>query len=199
MSGRRDVPLIFEIGTLRHLARTWRQFGGLDLSNVAEHSFRVAWISLILASREGADVGRCVLMALLHDVPETRTGDVNYIHRMNTVRLEDHALTDALVDTTAGPELQDIWREWTLKKTLESQVVRDADSLDCDFELREQHDRGARLPAVLAPTRQAVRRRLHTKSARLMFDEIQTSDPHEWHLAARNRLTAGDWAESRAQ
>ena len=33
-----DIDLIYEAGTLRHIDRAWRQFGGLPFANVAEHS-----------------------------------------------------------------------------------------------------------------------------------------------------------------
>jgi 5'-deoxynucleotidase YfbR-like HD superfamily hydrolase len=196
MEARRDISFLYEVGTLRHVARTWKQFGGLDMSNVAEHSFRVAWISLVLATRENADVGRCLEIALIHDLPEARTGDVNYMHRIHTVRNEDSALADALEDTAAKARLWDAWHEWSKRETLEARIVYDADNLDCDFELREQEDRGSRLPGKLAPTRDAVRMKLYTDSARQMFDDVKNSDPHDWHLASRNRLTAGDWAKA---
>jgi putative hydrolases of HD superfamily len=77
----RDIDLLFEVGTMRHLARAWRQFGGAPFANVAEHSYRVLWIALLLARAEGADVGRVLKMALIHDLPETRTGDFNYVQR----------------------------------------------------------------------------------------------------------------------
>lgn len=198
MGQARDVSFLYEVGTLRHLARTWRQFGGLDMSNVAEHSFRVAWIAFVLALQEEADAGRCIELALLHDLPETRTGDVNYIHRLHTVRNEDSALNDSLQGTSVEQRLRLVWQEWSQRTTLEARVVADADNLDCDFELREQEDRGSHLPRKLAATRDAVRARLHTESARRMFDEVRESDPHQWHMATRNRLTAGDWASSRS-
>jgi putative hydrolases of HD superfamily len=195
MIRHRDVSLLFELGSLRHVQRTWTQFGGLNMANVSEHSFRVAWISLVVALNEGADIGRCVQMALLHDVPEARTGDVNYVQRMHTVRNEASALSDALAETSAADYMMELWKEWEDQQTLEARIVSDADNLDCDFELREHEDRGAQLPAKLAPTRVAVRGRLQTVSARLIFDDVATADPHEWHLSSRNRLTSGDWAK----
>src|SRR2546422_11260389 len=100
MTSNRNVAFLFEMGTLRHVARTWRQFGGLDFANVAEHSFRVAWIAMALAAEENADIGRVAQLALLHDLPESRTGDVNYVQRMHTVRNEDSALADTLEETS---------------------------------------------------------------------------------------------------
>lgn len=190
----KDVQFLFEVGSLRHLRRTWTQFGGLNFANVSEHSFRVAWIAIVIALNEKADVGRCAQMALLHDVPESRTGDVNYVQRMHTIRNESSALEDALAGSSFYDHLIDIWDEWEQRKTLESRIVHDADNLDCDLELREEEDRGSQLPGKLAPTRAAVRSRISTESARQLFDEIAVSDPHEWHLVGRNRLTADDWA-----
>jgi putative hydrolases of HD superfamily len=196
MVEHRDVSFLFELGTLRHVQRTWTQFGGLNMANVSEHSFRVAWISFVVALNEGADIGRCVQMALLHDVPEARTGDVNYVQRMHTVRNESSALGDALAETSVAGYLTELWKEWEERLTLEARIVSDADNLDCDFELREQEDRGAQLPAKLAPTRAVVRERLQTESARHIFDDVMTSDPHEWHISSRNRLNSGDWAKT---
>lgn len=30
-----------------------------------------------------------------------------------------------------------------------------------------------------------------------MWQEIQKSNPHDWHFFARNRFTAGDWKKER--
>jgi 5'-deoxynucleotidase YfbR-like HD superfamily hydrolase len=194
MEHGRDVAFLFEIGSLRHVPRTWRQFGGHHMANVSEHTFRVAWISLVLAIREGGDPARCVTMALLHDIPESRTGDVNYVQRLHTHRDEEVALKDILVDTSAEEYLHRLWREWDSGESLDARIVRDADNLDCDLELRELADTGSHLPRKLTPTRAAVRAKLTTASAQQIFDSISDSDPHAWHLSARNRLTKGDWA-----
>jgi len=196
MESSRDVAFLFEIGSLRHVPRTWRQFGGHNMANVPEHTFRVAWISLVLAIREGGNPARCVEMALLHDVPESRTGDVNYVQRQHTHRDEEVALKDILSNTSAAEYLRRLWQEWEHAESLEARIVRDADNLDCDFELRELADTGSHLPEKLTPTRTAVRAKLTTNSARQIFDSISGADPHDWHLSARNRLTAGDWASS---
>ena len=66
----RDIDLLFEVGSLRHVDRTWRQFGGVPYANVAEHTLRVAFVAWSLAALEGADPGRVVQMAMIHDLPE---------------------------------------------------------------------------------------------------------------------------------
>jgi putative hydrolase of HD superfamily len=193
MSLDKDISLLYELGTLRHVTRTWRQFGGGSFANVAEHSFRVAWLSMIIATHERADIGRTVRIALVHDLPETRVGDSNYLTRMYMSHNED----DALMHSTAGTCLEQdagaLWQEYRERVTLESKIVKDADNLDCDLELVEEGARGNRIGETLAPTRAAVYEKLYTDTARRMFECIQKSDPHTWHIQGRNRLTAGDW------
>ena len=193
MSLDKDINLLYELGTLRHVARTWRQFGGGSFANVAEHSFRVAWLSMIIAIHERADVGRTVQMALIHDLPETRIGDSNYLTRMYMSHNEDDALMHATAGTCLQQDAGALWREYKDRLTLEAKIVKDADNLDCDLELVEETARGNRIGETLEPTRKAVYQKLYTSTAKRMFESIQQSDSHAWHIQGRNRLTAGDW------
>lgn len=189
---QREAELIYEIGTMRHVARTWHQFGGAGFANVAEHTMRVAWIAMLLASREGADRAKVVQMAMIHDAPETRTGDVHYMSRLYTTRDEDTAFDDM----TAGTSLEwlrELWREFEERETLEARIVKDADTLDVDFELRELAATGSPLPEMFKPIRDGVSTRLYTKTARQLYDSLLGTNPHSWHLAGRNRATSGDW------
>ena len=192
----RDIELLYEIGTLRRVARAWVQFGGdQKLANVAEHTLRVAWLALILAKREGADLGTVTQLALVHDMAETRTGDVNYVSRMYVDRHEAAAVRDSVGSSSIEHEALDLWEEYQAQESLEAQVVKDADILDCDLELMESTARGPELKTALAETRERVYGSLRTVSAREMFATIYRTDPHDWHRRTRNRLTAGDWNE----
>lgn len=190
----RDVELLHEVGSLRRVARTWAQFTGAPMANVAEHTLRVAWIAMLIARREGADPGRAAQLALVHDLAETRTGDVHYLSRMYVERREDDALRDAVAGTALEEDAGALWDEYHAQESLEARVVKDADNLDCDLELTETPDTA--LVTALAPTRARVRDKLHTDTARALFDAIYAQDPHAWHTGAPNRLTAGDWGES---
>ncbi|MFC3993351.1 HD domain-containing protein [Actinoplanes siamensis] len=183
---------MFEIGTMRHLARTWNQFGGISFANVAEHTMRVAWISLAIASREGADCGKVVQMALVHDAAETRTGDVHYMSRLYTERHEAKALGDMTADTSLE-WIQELWQEYERQSSLEARIVKDADTLDVDFELRELAATGSRLPEMFKPIRDGVNTKLRTKTAVELYESLLRTNPHSWHLEGKNRATAGDW------
>lgn len=194
MTQKRDLELLYEVGCLRFLQRNWRQFLNADFSNETEHSFRVIWIAMILASYENVkDIGKVVQMALIHDVGESRSGDVHYISRLYTSRDEELAVEDVFGGTVVANDMIALWKEYEERKTIEAKIVKDADNLDVEFELKEQEAKGETLRKYWFDARQRVYKNLYTKSAKKMWKEIQDSSPHDWHFYARNRFTAGDW------
>lgn len=196
-SSKRDVELLYEIGCLRFINRSWQRFLTPDFQNLAEHHFRVIWISLILAKLEGVkDTDKVMKMALIHDIAESRTGDVDYLQRQYVQRAEDMGMQDVLFSTILEDEFIKLWKEYEERKSLEARIVKDADGLDVDFELKEQEANGNQLRKHWRDSRKyAVRNRLYTKSAKKMWDQIQNSDPHDWHINARNRYNSGDWTK----
>lgn len=78
----KDLDFLYEMGCIRFIQRTWKHFLNADFQNLAEHHFRVAWIALMLAKLEKAqNADKILKMALVHDLAESRTGDVNYLQR----------------------------------------------------------------------------------------------------------------------
>lgn len=199
MNTTRDIEFLFEMGAFRFVERTWRQFLNADFANDAEHTFRVCWIALTLAKYEGVtNTGKVLKMALLHDIAESRTGDVNYLSRQYTERNEDLAIADMLEDTALNEAFTELWREYEARETIEAKIVKDADNLDVDFELAEQARNGISLAADWDATRSEVGNRLYTESARRLRERIYASNPHDWHMKGRNRLTSGDWRPASA-
>lgn len=78
------VAFIFETGLLNRFKRSGFDFLGTGNQNISSHSYRTAIISYILAERLNADSDRAVLLSLFHDIPETRTGDINYFQKHYT-------------------------------------------------------------------------------------------------------------------
>ena len=188
-----DIDFLYELGTLRHTNRSWVQFGGLPFANVAEHTFRTAMIAMLIALREGAKVERVVQMALVHDLHESRVGDANYVQKMYRSDDVESAWLEMGCKTSGASHLRGLHEEMSAGKTLEAKIVKDADKLDCDFELREMRDAGARIAEALEPTRAVVGQTLHTETARQIYMSLKSRGSHEWHLNARNRLNSGDW------
>ncbi len=191
----RDIEFLYEIGTLRFSPRQWKRFLNADFANLAEHHFRVIWLALIIAKYEKVDQNKVLKMALVHDIPESRTGDVDYLSRQYVERNEALGLKDMLADTVLEKgELYDLWHEYETLASPEAKVVKDADNLDVDFELNEQEARGFKLKYAWKHQRGWVSaNRLHTKTAKKLWRKIENSDPNAWHIKGRNRLNAGDW------
>ncbi len=190
----KDLDFLYEIGSLRHLVRTWTQFVRSDVANVSEHIYRVVWIALIIAKHENkVDTEKLIKMALVHDITESRTGDAHYLSRQYVERREELAIDDILAGTSLDKEFITLWKEYEKRDSIEAKIVKDADNLDVDLELNELPI-DKRLRAGFQHIRaQAIKSKFFTKTAETMWKELQTSNPHDWHLKGRNRFIAGDW------
>lgn len=164
---RRDVELIYELGMIRHMPRQWNRFGGIPFANLADHHFRVAWIALALAKYEGGNQEKILKMALIHDIAESRTNDVDYISRQYTERNEELAAKDMLEGTKLSDDMLQILHEYEERESLESRIVKDADNLDVDFELSEQAANGVDIGKIWGDNRKnVVRKTLYTETAK---------------------------------
>lgn len=195
MNTKRDIEFLYEVGCLRFLQRNWKQFLNPDFQNISEHTLRVMWIALILAKYEKAgNIEKIFKMALVHDLPESRCGDVHYVSRQYAELFEKEATEDIFNNVSIGEEFVKIWHEYEERKCIEAKIVKDADTLDVDLELQEQEAKGHQLKKVFKKMRQdAVYKKIYTKSAKKLWKEIQKSNPNDWHWNAKNRYTAGDW------
>lgn len=193
---KRDLEFLFEIGRLRFYQRSWQRFFNTRVSNDAEHTFRVVWLALMIAKKEsGNDVDRekIMKMALVHDINESRSGDVDYISRLYTEQKEEDAIEDMLEDTVFEDEFVKIWKEFEKKETLEAKIVKDADNLDIDLEIMEQMDTNRSFGERMVEARKQIKEKLNTQTGKKLFDEIYaTENVHDWHFESkRNCFKSG--------
>jgi len=191
-----DINFLYEMGSIRHMDRMWRRFHSRDFANLAEHHFRVFWTAMVIAQREGGvDTGKIAKMVLLHDIAESRTGDVDYLARQYVVRNEELAIKDMLGNTSLEKEFLEIWHEYDKRESLEAKIVKDADNLDVDMEMIEQASRGNSVAKYWRENHREthVRVTLNTETAREIFDHLRNANPDEWHISGRNRMKDGDW------
>lgn len=198
--GEKNVDLLYEIGTARNVDRVWKQFHLNGVANLAEHTFRVQWLALVIAKLEGItnseQLSKIALMALQHDVSEIRTGDVAFVSRQYTDRKEDVAIKDIFTGTVLENLILPLWSESAAKLSIEAKIVKDADNLDCDLELRELQAKGNKFLKTFEETRKFVRNeKLYTESAKKLWDDIYRIEPFDWILKAKNRRNDGDWKD----
>lgn len=188
MSNQRDLDFLYEVGCLRYMDRVWVQFHRPNVANVAEHTLRVAWIAEVLALREGAEAGKAVRMALAHDLGKSRAGDGHWMNRAYMKRDETKAIAATAAGSSVEADANALWAEFKAAKTLEAQIVKDADNLDVDLEMRERRGEWHFATASDKLRRQVFEQKLYTRSAKELWQEIQDSDPHRWYVDEFNRL-----------
>ncbi len=191
---KRDIEFLYEVGSLRNVERGWRQHFAVTMTNNLEHSMRVAFLALIIARKEGVGNEEKILkMALIHDLAETRTSDHSYVQKVYVEADEKKAAHDLFTGTILENLKTDILHEYEARESIEAKIVKDADNLDIDLELKELEERGHLLPAKKMAFRKKIREeKLYTNTARKMWDEIVESDPASWHLTANKWLKIPD-------
>ncbi len=185
---KRDIEFLYEIGALRFVQRTWRQFFREDVANNSEHMFRVMWTALAISKAEKVKNEEKILkMALVHDIGESRCPDSNYLSKNYSTRDEDKALNDMLVSTEFEKEFVELFNEYHARKSIEAKIVKDADNLDVDFEIVEHAANGSTLIKNWKSKRALVYKELFTSTAKKMWKEIYNSDPNAWHVKGHEK------------
>jgi putative hydrolase of HD superfamily len=173
---------VYELGLLKRIRRTgWWVAGVDDPESVAEHTFRAAVLGYILATLEGADPFRTAVLCLFHDAAESRVGD---LHRINSRYLDSQAAeARAFRDQTArlpqeaGDQLIALFDEFRAAETLEAQLARDADMLECLVQAREYQAQGCSSVTDWINNAYA---QLSSSSARRLAQACMEMDPKLW-------------------
>ncbi len=139
------IDFMVEAGKLKRLPRTgWVECGVPDPESVADHSFRVTLIAMILADERGLDTLKAVRMALLHDLAEAETGDLTPPQKeadpAGFKRAEEAAMSRMLAKLPH--EYLTAWREFSEGSTAEARLVRDADKLEMVMQAAEYRESG---------------------------------------------------------
>lgn len=175
---KRIADFLFEAGMLKKTPRTGWQFLGSGAESVAEHVFRSAMIAHALAKEdEGVDAAKVLRMALFHDLPEARTGDLNYMNQKYAVVDEARAVEDMASGLPWGAEIVELLAEFRGQETPEAILVRDADNLEMIIQLKEHLDVGNKNAAEWIPF--SVRR-LRTEKAKALAEAIINGDSSAW-------------------
>ena len=134
---------LFEVGMLRRTPRSGMQFLGGRADSVAEHMLRTTYLAFALGRMvDGVDHNKLVLMCLLHDLPEARTGDLNYENKKYVTVNEERAIRDLAAPLPFGSEIESLLTEFAARQTLESRLAHDCDQLELLLVLKEEQDRG---------------------------------------------------------
>jgi putative hydrolase of HD superfamily len=177
---------LFEAGMLKRTPRSGFQFLGSGAESVAEHIFRTTYIGFSLGKlAQGVDVDRLVRICLFHDLPEARTGDLNYVNKKYVDADEEKAVADLAKTLPFGSEIQELVLEFIEGKTEEAKLARDADQLEMILALKEYKDLGNKYADEWL---EFSLKRLRTDAARELAKSIMDTDSSLWWFSDKS-----DW------
>ena len=141
-SNDKMVSLFFEAGLLSRFKRSGFDFLGTGDQNIASHLYRTALIAFVLSKRLDANLPFAVFIALFHDLPEARMGDINYFQKQYTAKNELKAVEDLIRDFPEMEDLPYLIEEFNNGDSLEGKIARDSDCLELIITLKEELDKG---------------------------------------------------------
>jgi len=169
---------LFEVGMLKRTPRTGLQFLGSGEESVAEHVFRVVFIGYVLVRMEqDVDELKVLKMCFLHDLPEARIGDLNYVNKKYVTADETKAIRDLAETIPFGGDIEQIIEEFNRAETREAQLANDADQLELILMLKEYKDLGNKYADEWISF---ALKRLRTEKAQALARAIIDTDSTSW-------------------
>lgn len=174
------AALLFEAKMLKNIPRAGFHFLGVGKESVAEHSFSITFIAYVMANMD-AEINslKLISMCLVHDLPEARIGDQNYVQKKYVTVDEKRAVADATRNIPFGESLADLIEEFNEQKTRESQLAYDADQISFILDLKYMSDVGHKSPDQWLPV---LQERLKTKMGKRIAEEIMSTKWDAWWM-----------------
>jgi putative hydrolase of HD superfamily len=183
------ADLLFEAKMLKDTPRSGYPFLGSGKESVAEHSFMITFIAFVMSKLEpDADAFRLIAMCLLHDLPEARTGDMNYVHKQYVSVDVNKAIEDATGGLPFGQSVSDLIHEYNDGVTPEAKLAHDADQIAFILELKSLSDIGYKLSDKWLPH---VQNRLQTAAGKRLSEMIMQTDWDSWWLRSFKNNRSG--------
>ena len=136
--GSRFLEVILQANELKTIPRMgWRVRGVTGGESVADHSYAVALVSMLLADRLDIeiDVEKVLRIALLHDLPEHMLGDIHapaarFLGEEEKEATELRILENLFDGLEGGESYLDLWKEFAERSSVEGKLVRAADKIE---------------------------------------------------------------------
>lgn len=127
------------LGLKKIQRKGWKEKLGLkNVESVADHSYSMAIMSMVLSDLMTLDTNKILKMALLHDLVESETGDFtpDEISKEKKHIVENDAMKKILKNLPSNleQEYNVVWNEYQENKTEESLFLHDIDKLEMAFQ-----------------------------------------------------------------
>lgn len=188
---KNDTDFLFEVGTLKDVSRGWNFLVNKNMQNVSVHTFRVVWVSYVLAHYyPKADLERVLKIALSYNIYRTRVGDSHYVSLLNVITNKDKAINDIFTDNSLSNVCKPAIYDYIEKKSLESAIVHVANGLENILELKELSAEGIKVADTWLKLNYKSFSNYYKKysldKSELFLEAIQKLEPYHWHLIIQN-------------
>ncbi len=165
--------------SIKNLARTGWMNRGIPpalAETVAAHTFEVTFLTLLITkalSERGisVDLGKALMIAVLHDVPEAVAGD---IVKWSKDRLRDiEKLNEEALNELGLGSFKELLKEFDEKTTLEGTLVKLADHLATMLEAKRYIKRGYDVSDIAEGSASAIKKLLKTPTLSQYKQEVQ--------------------------
>lgn len=174
------ADLLFEAKMLKEIPRSGYHFLGAGRESVAEHSFIITFIAYVMSQMEPeADALKLLSMCLIHDLPEARTGDLNYVQKRYVQADEAKAVDHLSRELPFGINMAELIAEFNQADSLEARLAKDADQLAFILDLKALSDIGYQPPDKWMAI---ISKRLKTPTGKKLARTIARTDWDQWWL-----------------
>ncbi|MFH0848362.1 MAG: HD domain-containing protein [archaeon] len=165
------LDFMWLVGCLKKILRAgWVEVGIDKPESVADHSYRVAILAMLFGDLKGLDTERMLRMALLHDLPESITGDLTPTQKSGQ---SQHAIMERkAVESTFSnlPEALkkkyvELFQEYRNQLSPEAILLNELDKLEMGLQAIEYHRNGYDF-SVLSHFVEAARSDIHDADLR---------------------------------
>jgi putative hydrolase of HD superfamily len=129
---------IFQVYKLKTVNRQgWVKRGITNAESVADHSFGVSVLALLLAEKSGVDQNKIIKLGLVHDLAESVVGDIipsDGVTCEEKHELENEAMKTMCADGGNTAEILALWHEYESGETNEAIFVKRLDKLEMMFQ-----------------------------------------------------------------
>ncbi|GHJ84856.1 hypothetical protein NliqN6_1258 [Naganishia liquefaciens] len=121
----------------------WIREGVQQPESIADHMYRMAMLCMLIpiqTAERPLDIGRCVQMALVHDLAEAHVGDITPVEGVSPEmkhKLEQEAMHSFLHEMLGGEgcreareRISSLWDEYEARETPEAKLVKDLDRIE---------------------------------------------------------------------
>jgi putative hydrolase of HD superfamily len=134
---------------------------------------------------EKVDTGKVVMMCLLHDIPEARSNDQNWVHKKYVKVFDKEIIQEQLMGLPGKGKLKKFFNEYEKRKSLEAKLAKDADLIDQILLLKEYTHIGNKEAESWLHYEDFENScqqylGLHSKSAKELAKQIALSNVSDW-------------------